>query len=153
MSEKKSNMSEKVLLEHKRVREEIDTITEYFVKNIENCDFDNWRLDCVWKLRDFRNHLVKHFDFEELGGFMKDVLVDSPESASLVKKIEAQHGKLTNELDNILDDLKKVGETGNYSLEDFRNRIKNLIVSLRAHESAENDLIQRVYSQEYGYPA
>ena len=152
MAEKKSNMSSKVLDEHNILRDNISNLSAKIEMEIPDEKYEEWRLEFMWQLRDFRNHCLKHFDFEELGGFMKDVLNDSPESIKIVKKLEDDHSNIIKELDGILDDLKLLEEKEDTKLEEIKGNVKHLIIRLKAHEKAENDLIQKVYSQEYGYP-
>ena len=143
MTENKSSISSKVMEEHNILRENISTLSTKIEMDIPDEKYEDWRLEFMWQLRDFRNHCLKHFDFEELGGFMKEV----------VKKLEDEHTKIINELDNILDDLKSQEQKDADKLEKLRGNVKHLIIKLKAHEKAENNLIQKVYSQEYGYPA
>lgn len=153
MSKKKSSISSKVLDEHNVLKEQINSISNNIESEIPDDKYEEWRLEFIWQLRDFRNHCLKHFDFEELGGFMKEVLNDAPETKGLVKKLEQQHEVIIKELDGILNDLKSLEQKDKEKFDAFRSDIKHLIIKLKAHEKAENDLIQKVYSQEYGYPA
>jgi len=153
MAEEKSKMSSKVLEEHNILRENISTLSKKIEMEIPDEKYEEWRLEFMWQLRDFRNHCLKHFDFEELGGFMKDVLNDAPETKTVVGKLEEEHTKIIKELDSILDDLKLLEKKEPEKLNNLKSDVKHLIIKLKAHEKAENDLIQKVYSQEYGYPA
>lgn len=153
MPENKSNISSKVMDEHNILRQNISTLSSKIELDIPDEKYEEWRLEFMWQLRDFRNHCLKHFDFEELGGFMKDVLNDAPETKKIVKKLEEDHTKIIKELDDILDDLKAQENKNSENLELLKSNVKHLIIKLKAHEKAENDLIQKVYSQEYGYPA
>ena len=153
MAEEKSKMSSKVLEEHNILRENISTLSKKIEMEIPDEKYEEWRLEFMWQLRDFRNHCLKHFDFEELGGFMKDVLNDAPETKTVVCKLEEEHTKIIKELDSILDDLKLLEKKEPEKLNNLKSDVKHLIIKLKAHEKAENDLIQKVYSQEYGYPA
>jgi hypothetical protein len=153
MTENKSNLSAKVMDEHNILRENINTLSKNIEMDVPDEKYEEWRLEFMWQLRDFRNHCLKHFDFEELGGFMKDVLNDAPETKRSVEKLEEEHSKIIKELDQILDDLKALEQKAEIKLEENKRKIKHLIIKLKAHEKAENDLMQKVYSQEYGYPA
>jgi len=152
MAEEKLNMSSKVLDEHNILRKNISTLSGKIEMEIPDEKYEEWRLEFMWQLRDFRNHCLKHFDFEELGGFMKDVLNDAPETKKVVNKLEEEHTKIIKELDSILDDLKILEKKDPDKLSNLKSDVKHLIIKLKAHEKAENDLIQKVYSQEYGYP-
>ena len=153
MAEDKSKVSSKVLDEHNILKENISSLSARVEKEIPDEKYEEWRLEFMWQLRDFRNHCLKHFDFEELGGFMKDVLEDAPETKPLVTKLEEEHSIIVKQLDDILDDLKSQEKKDNDKLEILKSDVKHLIIKLKAHEKAENKLIQKVYSQEYGYPS
>ena len=153
MQEKKSNISSKVMEEHNILRENISTLSTKIEIEIPDEKYEDWRLEFMWQLRDFRNHCLKHFDFEELGGFMKDVLNDAPETITVVKKLEEDHTSIIKELYGILYDLKALENKEPGKLDELIANVKHLIIKLKAHEKAENNLIQKVYSQEYGYPA
>ena len=153
MGTKKSDISAKVIDEHNILKKNIDAISQKVEAEIPKDKYEEWRLEFMWQLRDFRNHCLKHFDFEELGGFMKEVLKDAPETKKVVEKLEKQHVRIIKELDEILEDLKSQEERNEENLLQLKNNVKDLIIRLKAHEKAENDLIQKVYSQEYGYPA
>ena len=139
--------------EHNILRENISTLSKKIEMDIPDEKYEEWRLEFMWQLRDFRNHCLKHFDFEELGGFMKDVLDDAPERKTIVNKLEQDHTALIKELDGILENLKTQEQKEAAKLDEIKSNVKHLIIRLKAHEKAENDLIQKVYSQEYGYPA
>lgn len=153
MAEEKSKMSFKVLEEHNILKENINTLSKNIETNVPDNKYEEWRLEFMWQLRDFRNHCLKHFDFEELGGFMKEVLDDAPEAKTVAKKLEDEHTKIIQEMDGILDDLKSQEKKDSDKHELLKSNVKHLIIKLKAHEKAENDLMQKVYSQEYGYPA
>ena len=139
--------------EHNILRGNINTLSKKIEQDVPDEKYEEWRLEFMWQLRDFRNHCLKHFDFEELGGFMKEVLNDAPETKKTEEKLEEEHSKIIKELDEILDDLKALEQKEINKLKEIKSKVKHLIIKLKAHEKAENDLIQKVYSQEYGYPA
>ncbi|MFC2088681.1 hemerythrin domain-containing protein [Calditrichota bacterium] len=153
MAQKKSKIADMVLDEHKIIRDCLNSLSKQVTKKIKEKDFAEWRLEFIWECRDFRNHMLKHFDFEELDGFMKEVMEDAPEVVNVVKKLESEHSSLIEKLDKIIDDFQKMEVKEGEKLVEIQQRLKRLIISIKAHEKAENDLIQRVYSQEYGYPA
>lgn len=153
MARKKDKITDMVLDEHKIIQNCLKSLNEHVTKKIKEKEFTEWRLEFMWECRDFRNHMLKHFDFEELGGFMKEVQEDAPEVVNVVKKLESEHTSLIEKLDKIIDDLQKMEKIEDKQLPEIQQRLKRLIISIKAHEKAENELIQKVYSQEYGYPA
>ncbi|MCA9320730.1 MAG: hemerythrin domain-containing protein [Planctomycetes bacterium] len=93
------------------------------------------------KLRVLRDTLSRHFQFEEAGGYMQDVLRRSPRHRGEVDRLLAQHVailEVLSELDQIHDGL---------TLKDRASRVLEL---LAAHERDETELIQRSIADEPG---
>jgi hemerythrin-like domain-containing protein len=150
---KKSDVASQIEKEHECIKRDMGDIKMAIMEEVSPKNFPDWRLEFIWRLRDFKNHLLKHFELEEDGGFMAEILSESPEAMNQVKKLEAEHGQIVSELDAILADLKKIHEKEMPKLEDIRSRVIQLMTTIRNHEAAENELIQTVYYQEYGYPS
>ncbi|MFQ5637511.1 MAG: hemerythrin domain-containing protein [bacterium] len=150
---KKSSIAVQIEKEHQCLKRDMGEIHREVMMDIRNEDFQDWRLEFMWRLRDFRNHLLKHFDLEEEGGFMNEILTEKPEAMGQVKRLEAEHDDILASLDTILRDLKIMQKKEIEKLQDIRKRVVTLISSIQAHESAENELIQSVYYREYGYPS
>ncbi|NIR52828.1 hypothetical protein GWO43_29795 [candidate division KSB1 bacterium] len=153
MAVEKSDIAVQIEQEHECLKRDMGDIKEDMMQDVTADNFRNWRLEFMWRLRDFKNHLSKHFDVEEEGGFMNEILTEAPEALNQVKKLEAEHTHVLAALDEILDDLKVMEVKDLPNVADIRNRVSGVISTIRAHEAAENDLIQTVYCQEYGYPA
>lgn len=150
---KKSDIASQIEREHECIKRDMGDIKMAIMEEVSPRNFPDWRLEFIWRLRDFKNHLLKHFELEEEGGFMAEILSESPEAINQVKKLEAEHGQIVSELDGIIADLKKIHEKEIPKLEDIRSRVTQLMATIRNHEAAENELIQTVYYQEYGYPS
>lgn len=150
---KKSDIAIQVEKEHECIKRDMGDIEGAISKEIPFEEFSEWRLEFMWRLRDFRLHLLKHFDLEEEGGFMNEILAEAPESAGKVAKLEQEHQQIVSDLDGVLSSLKELELRNDEKLQDVRRRVSQLISAIRNHEAAENDLIQVAYCQEYGYPA
>ena len=153
MPYKKSRIAEQIEQEHACLKRDMGNIKNELSRDVIDEDFADWRLELIWRLRDFRNHLCKHFDLEEEGGFMTEITEEAPERVSQVNQLESEHGQILADLDGILTDLKHIELKDSSRLEDVRKRVTELISTLGSHEAAENELIQKVYYREYGYPA
>ncbi len=153
MSLKKSDIAVQIEQEHACLKRDMVDIKETVTREVAEKEFPDWKLEFMWRLRDFKNHLSKHFDLEEEGGFMKEILTEKPEAMSKVKKLEAEHNQILSDLDGILKDLKMMDVRDFSKIEDIRNRVTQLVSTIHAHESAEQELMQAVYCQEYGYPS
>jgi hypothetical protein len=153
MDKNKADIASRVEQDHADIRAEIDKIKGLMIEELNPSDFSNWRLDFIWQLRDFKNHLLQHFDLEEEGGFMRDVIKVSPHSEGKVNHLKDEHSKMVTDLDGILLLLKDMHDQDTSSLKQINEQIGSLMSDLHSHEEEEHILMQRAYYREYGGPA
>ncbi|MFQ5751536.1 MAG: hemerythrin domain-containing protein [bacterium] len=153
MALKKSDIAVQIEKEHECLKRDMGDIKTEVTREVIAEDFSDWRLEFLWRLRDFRTHLQKHFDLEEEGGFMNELLKEAPQALNSIKKLETEHDQIVSDLDGILTQLKELELKDDRKLADIQNRVTTLVSTIQKHESAENELMQKVYCQEYGYPA
>lgn len=149
----KKEVGEKVAQQHQHLDKEIAELKFIAMKEVSPEDFPNWRLELVWQLRDFKNLLLKHFDLEEEGGFMRDVLREAPHSEHTVEQLRAEHGELSLLMDDIMAQVKSMAQKSAKQLEQVRVALNGLVDLLRHHEEEEHRLLQRTYFREYGGPS
>lgn len=149
----KSDVALQVEKDHEGLNQDIGTLKMTIMMEISAKDFPNWRLEFIWQLRDFKNRLLKHFDLEEEGGFMNEVLSIAPQTERKVKELKEEHEHIVIHLDEILMDLKGLLDKNTEKLDSIRNRMTEVIATLLQHEAAENQLMQTAYYQGYGGPA
>lgn len=152
MPYEKSDIAKQVEQEHACLKRDLADIKRDMMKAVKGEAFGEWRLEFMWRLRDFRVHLLKHFDLEEEGGFMAEILSEAPEAMGQVEKLETEHQEIITTLDGILADMKKLERNDEEKLEKIRTRVLELVSTVHAHEAAENELILTMSYQEYGYP-
>ena len=153
MTQKELGVAHKVEEEHKGLSQQMGEIKMESVKEVSPEDFPNWRLELIWHLRDFKNRLLRHFDLEEEGGFMKDVLSTAPESQPKVSELKAEHRQFSRKLEEIMNALKGMHKKDSEKLDKVRNKLNEFIATLRKHEEEEHRLLQRTYFREYGEPS
>jgi hypothetical protein len=139
--------------DHELLNEELGKLKIIIWQEVSEKDFSDWRLDCLWQLRDFQNCLLKHFDLEEEGGFMADVLRRASHEERKLVELKAEHKQILALLEEILGSLKDVSAKDVAQLQHIRARANELIQILREHENEEHRLLQRTYYREYGGPA
>ena len=149
MAEKRSTIANRIEEEHASLRELMKSVSES-VNRDPSGDFGEWKLELIWTLRDFQNELVKHFDLEEDGGFMDDVIRRAPQESKKAEVLEMEHRDFLDELDAITDILKKMSKENQSDLPKVRERVHAVIEKLHEHEASERDLIYRVYFQDIG---
>ena len=147
MQQNDVNIAHRIAEEHETLRSLREAVASSFASPPEG-DFANWKLDLVWELRDFRNALVKHFDLEEDGGFMFDVVDTAPHEKPHVDILESEHAEFIREVDSITTDLK--GQSDSSIIPGLGERLDTLIARLNEHEELERELIGTVYFQDLG---
>ncbi|MCB0277652.1 MAG: hemerythrin domain-containing protein [Calditrichaeota bacterium] len=136
--------------EHDRMKAEMAKISGMMAETITGDNFTEWRRGFLFLLRDFENDLQKHFDLEEEGGFMADVLAAHPENEFSVNKLEHEHQEMTDMLIAILGDLKAIEVPDELEEKNIFERVRELITLLEAHEHAEGELLTSVYYTDDG---
>lgn len=147
------SVSKKVVDEHNCIKRDLNRILETIQSKILPDSFVEWKLEYIWRIRDFRNVLLKHFDLEESGGFITEIVKQAPEKAANAKQLNAEHGKIIRNLDQIISHIKFVENYDEVALKLIREEVEKFVESLRNHETKENELVQKAFYQEYGYPS
>ena len=100
-------------------------------------------------LRAIQDHLERHFQFEERGGYMKHVLDQAPQLHQQTQDLLAEHGQLRRQV----GELVAVASTLPHDrpLPDaFRHQVRQLLQTVRQHEARENRLVQETVNQDVG---
>lgn len=149
----KIKIARKVEKEHVHLNKALGEIKLTIMEEVTDEEFQNWRLEFLWQLRDFKNNLLKHFDLEEEGGFMRDVIKVAPHSEKKIAALKKEHGKIIEDLDKIITQLKHITKKDANKLNAIRLAINEIMTTLCSHENQENELMQRAYYREFGGPA
>ncbi len=150
MSKDKKTLATRIEEEHASLHSMMERIRTDLAKEVTPSLFANWKIEILVLLRDFQNELLKHFDLEELSGFMEDLLMLAPRKSRVVEQLEAEHEQVIEELGEVLTDLKKLREFSSEDLSGLRARVEKILATLDAHEAAERELIYDVYFQDIG---
>ena len=96
------------------------------------------------------DRLVKHFAFEEDGGYFAEALLHAPQLVSKANALLAQHPKMCILAKSLAVDLHARKETS----DDWWARTSELFQAFRdelmRHETQENVLLQDAYHQDIG---
>ena len=150
---KKSKVTEHVEIQHAYIKKDLEILKNEIIKDVAAEDFREWKLAYMWQLRDFRNTLTKHFDYEEESGFMSEIINEAPENLKTATQLRHEHEDIVQTLDKILLEIKSMDQLDHVRMDNIREGLTHFIATIHNHETAENELIQRVYCQEYGYPS
>jgi hypothetical protein len=151
--EKKSKATEHVEIQHAYIKKDLEILKNEIMKDVAPEDFREWKLAYMWQLRDFWNTLSKHFDYEEESGFMSEIINEAPENLKTATQLRHEHEDIVHNLDEIILEIKSMDQLDHIRMDNIRERLILFISTIHGHETAENELIQRVYCQEYGYPS
>jgi len=109
-----------------------------------------WGSSLLENLSSLREHLEKHFEFEEMGGFMEEVMKALPNVSPQVESLRRDHQILAFEI----NDLYKRAETlildNGPTSREMGEDIKHFLHSLGEHERKENELILHVFLDDVG---
>lgn len=109
---------------------------------IGSSDFALWKIEFIWQLRNFKNKLLRHFDFEEETGFFINLPLVENKKGSLGKKIHREHAVLLHELNRVIKNIKKLKNAEDSNLESIQSDILILIGEINIHENEEMNLIR-----------
>lgn len=136
--------------DYKRLRDLSSELTTFIAQNVASEHFTAWKLSALTRLRDFQNQLAKHFDLEEDGGFIDELLGLSPESSNWINDLREDHRRMLEDLASIIAMVKSYSLPGDLDLPQLRSRINTFLVGLREHESAETALLYDAHFQVNG---
>ena len=75
---------------------------------ITSDDFVLWKIEFVWQMREFKNNLYKHFDFEDDSGIFDYFPDGDSEKANQGERFRTEHKQILGNLDKILTRLKRI---------------------------------------------
>ena len=152
MERDKTEVAEKIAKDHESIRRYIGALNLSEMTEVDAKEFFDWKLEFIWQLCDFKNRLLKHFDLEEEGGFMEDIVKVAPHLSRKVSGLKVEHDQILMSLDEILFKLKRMKKKNDTELEQVQFELNDVITSLRDHENEENILMQQAYYREFGSP-
>ncbi len=100
------------------------------------------------ELRVFKDHLRRHFELEEEGGFMEEVLRRWPHATSRVEALRAEHERLLREAEDLLEASGRATE--GQPMDAWAATCHRFLSAIREHEWRENRLIQEVFCLDVG---
>jgi len=150
MSTSSRQLASQVQEEHDRLKDTMAIIRSELKEEVQADEFADWKLTFVWHLRDFQNALLKHFDLEEDGGFMQDLVAISPGCTARVDRLKQEHDEIIPRLNQLTDSLREMTSKRDGDLDGVVTGVIDVLDLLERHEAAECELIQDVYFQDIG---
>ena len=137
----------------KKEHNHIDKVTrkiEKLVAEIKSRRALDWNSSLLKNLCSLCDHLEKHFEFEEKGGFMEEVMKAQPNVNPQVEALHRDHQILVYEINDLFRRAERlILDNGPTTLE-IGEDIKHFLLSLRDHERKENALVLRVFLDDVG---
>jgi hypothetical protein len=101
------------------------------------------------RLRALKTSLLRHFFFEEQGGYMSQVLEQAPHLHRSAQELLAEHHLLGLELDALIESASAV-PPDRLPPVPLQQRVEQWMGLVRRHEAKENQLIQGTCNQDLG---
>jgi hypothetical protein len=136
---------QKIEEEHNNVDRSLENIKIALKTWMESEDFTLWKIEFVWQMREFKNNLLKHFDFEENSGFFDHFPKAEATCGKYGKKMRTEHKQLAKDLEKILNRLKKISDIRNPGIKKIEVDILQLIKEISKHEDREMGVISSLY--------
>ena len=152
MVSQESDIARQVIEEHEELSRNIGELKITILEKVSTKDFPDWRIQFIGKLQDLKQKLTSHFEFEEQGGFMAEVIDEAPQLLNQVKELEIEHKQILANLDGVVKDFKKLGVKDDLELQDIFNQVSRILNELHHHEMTENELLQSAFYREHGGP-
>jgi hypothetical protein len=146
------DLSARIRAEHEHLMKEVREIRAIIAAETPAEQFPQMRVELVQRLRDLANDLPRHFDLEEAGGFMSEVLRKAPQKAHIVQRLLREHAEIARQLNAVVLDVEAVRDRDDWTDGDIPRRTTAVISLLEEHEAAEASLIQETYLQDEGGP-
>ena len=99
---------------------------------------------------DFSNSLRRHFEFEEVGGYLRVVTDRRPHHSQAVERLLAEHKELMDLVSINQEHLRQDFTAGGDCLKRFKEDFVKLMTTFDRHEVAERELMMEVFWLEGG---
>jgi hypothetical protein len=136
---------QKIEEEHDTVERSLENIKIALRTWMESEDFTLWKIEFIWQMRELKNDLLKHFDFEEDSGFFDHYPKTQSNGGTYGKRMRTEHKQLAKDLQKILNKLKKISDIRNPELKKMEVDILHLIREISKHENREMSVINTLY--------
>jgi hypothetical protein len=93
-------------------------------------------------------HLHHHFAQEEEGGYLEQALVAAPRFSSQAAELLKQHPAILAQVAEVVRTARRAGADAT-AWPVLKQQVKQLLVSLVAHEKAENAVVQEAFNSGF----
>lgn len=136
--------------EHRAINQVADELDALAAREDAVEVFAEWRTSLQSKLEQFADLLEPHFEHEEEGGFLRDVLREVPNSELSVQTLRQEHREIRSAMAAVLADLGGTRQGDEADVRRIRSAVEGITSALHHHEVNEQHLIQRTYYRDFG---
>jgi iron-sulfur cluster repair protein YtfE (RIC family) len=131
---------EHLILEHRRLHEVLAQ-TQHSLAELGRAQQPAREAnDIAQRLRDLRDELNRHYAEEEAGGCMEEALLRCPSITPEVKRVQAEHPALKQEMDLLVAKAAKLAPVPSDWAE-LKRDFEEFAAKLRMHETAEDRIL------------
>ncbi|MCG3138583.1 MAG: hypothetical protein HJJLKODD_02448 [Phycisphaerae bacterium] len=144
-----ATIAQKALKIHEELDREVDLLRLRMASK-PDAHGDHWLTAFASHFRHFHTQLRSHFEMEEEGGFMKPVVDKRPTLSPQIARLREEHRQMRHlcyELEMFVEECRAPSLQ---QIAHIRERSDEIIDCLKAHEKAENQLIQDAFQLDLG---
>ncbi len=150
MSTSRSDIARQIEAEHENLKLQMTQLQETFQTSLTPENFNDWKINAVLQLRDFKGTLEKHFEMEEIGGFNEELVRLNPHNQKKIEELEVEHREIILKLEQLIQQLKEQLAYDKAEVASLVEDLLKVIETLHAHEAAERELVNNTYFQDVG---
>lgn len=126
--------------EHRRLHDVLAQTDRSLAEAGRSPDFGREAREIAQRLSNLRDELNHHYAEEEAGGCLEEALLRCPSIAPEVKRVQAEHPALKQEMDLLVAKAAKLAQTPTDWAE-LKRGFEEIGAKLRMHEAAENRIL------------
>lgn len=143
MSPEKQHFPERTEIaeEHSAIRAIMSWIEAELARQAESSGGIRGDGPLLGPLRSFRDHLDRHFEFEERTGVLPAAIALLPDGSPTLEEWKQQHRDLLLRLNRAIRLLEQAAKTSAALADSFEAELREVFDDLRAHDKLENRLL------------
>jgi len=112
--------------------------------------YAKWLEELREAFKEFHARMLRHFELEEDGGYLSQVLEARPTLSDRIGLLESEHRQIQMLIENLHPALAACRSDDRLLVHDCCIRIQVLLNCIRDHEAKENELVSQTHSTDLG---
>ena len=133
--------------EHAKITELSDQLRQ-MVAAPPRGDRGVWVRELQSRFEEYFGRLHRHFEMEEQGGYLTEVLQLRPTLSAAVALVQQEHEELSELFQDVQSAVRELAPTDNLVLRDCCERVKQLLAWIERHEEHENHIVLYAFTQD-----